>query len=408
MAPRLFRRPLSSLLVMTAPLALGAVLVAKDAPAGPPGPWVWIPPPGGAASTAGSTAATSTPVGSAAPSTSGSAAKEDGMARTQRAVVVVERDKKPVALGVLLNERSVILTARSAVVASTTGELEIRYPDVGPVKAKLVHEDAAWDLALLVPASTKGIPGAQASFADPLAPTATFHTFVLLKTGKTQPQATPVLGKRDYLSPDGQTLKDALTLDPTKAIAIGTPLVDANGGVVAMVTRACAPGAAGPTSPTKPTCVPTLFGVPLSQVRAFLKSAPANARAPSAWLGIVGLTESLGVRIVAIDAGSPAATAGLKAGDASSADTVIAVDSELTRTAESLNDAIKKHSPGDVVTLLVASGGRVRDVKVTLKGSDDAISTPPSPKPTSTTTSSPSVITFPLPPLPIPTVYKPK
>lgn len=406
MAMRVLRRPLSALVAMTAPLVLGAVLVAREAPAGPPGPWVWIPPPGTTASTAGSTPATASPVGSGGPAASGSAAKpEDGMARTHRAVVVVERDKKPIALGVLLNERSVVLTARSAVVASATGELEVRFPDVGPVKVKLVHEDPAWDLALLVPHSTKGVPGAQASLADPLSPTSTFHTFVLLKTGKTQPQATPVLGKRDYLSPEGQTLKDALTLDPTRAVAIGTPLVDANGGVVAMVTRACAPGAAAPTSPAKPTCVPTLFGVPLSQVRAFLKSAPANARAPSAWLGVVGLTESLGVRIVAVDAGSPAATAGLKAGDAAAADTVIAVDGELTRTADALNDVIKKRSPGDVVTLLVASGGRVRDVKVTLKGSDDAASTPPSPKPTATATTSPSVITF---PLPIPTIFRPK
>jgi S1-C subfamily serine protease len=148
--------------------------------------------------------------------------------------------------------------------------------------------------------------------------------------------------------------------------------------------------------------------VPLSQVRAFLKSAPASARAPSAWLGVVGLTEALGVRIVAVDAGSPAATAGLKAGDAASADTIVAVDAEVTRTADALNDAIRRHSPGDVVTLLVANGGKIRDVKVTLKGSDDASSTPPAPKPTTTATGSPSVITLPLPPLPIPTAWKPR
>lgn len=399
MSPRLFRRPLSLLLAMTSPLVLGALLVAREAPAGPPGPWVWIPPPGTTASTPGSTAATSA-------SGAASAGKaEGGLVRTSRAIVVIERDKKPIALGVLLNERSVVLTARSPIVASAAGELEIRYPDIGAVKAKLVHEDANWDLAIVVPQSTKGVAGVNASTADPLAPSATFHTFVLLKTGKTQPQATPVLGKRDYLSPEGQTLKDALTLDPAKAIAIGGPLVDANGGVVAMVTRACAPGAA-PAAGAKTTCVPTLFGVPLSQVRAFLRSAPASARAPSAWLGVVGLGEALGVRIVAVDAGSPAATAGLKAGDAASADTIIAVDGQLMRTADALNDAIRRHSPGDVITLLVANAGKIRDVKVTLKGTDDATSTPPAPKPTTRATTSPSVITLPLPPLPIP--WKPR
>ena len=74
-----------------------------------------------------------------------------------------------------------------------------------------------------------------------MSPTQSFSTFVLLKTGKVQPQTTAVLGKREYLAPDGEILKDALSVDP-KNVAIGTPLGDSNGGVVAVVGRACAPG----------------------------------------------------------------------------------------------------------------------------------------------------------------------
>ncbi len=402
MALRALRRPLSLLLALTSPVVIGALLVAKDAPAGPPGPWVWIPPPGSTTSPTATVAATSA---SGATTSSAGAKGPEGFDRTHHAIVVIERDKRPIALGVLLNERSVVLTARSPIAASTGGDLEIRYPDIGTVKAKMVHEDAAWDLALVVPQSTKGVAGANASASDPLAPAATFSTYVLLKTGKTQPQATPVLGKRDYLSPDGQTLKDALSLDPAKAIAIGGPLVDADGGVVALVTRACAPGGA-PVAGAKSMCTPTLFGVPLAQVRSFLKSAPASARAPSAWLGAVGLTEPLGVRVVSVEPGSPAAAAGIKPGDPLTADVIVAVDGDLTRTADALSDKIRRHSPGDVVSLLLANAGHIREVKVTLKGTDDASATPPPPKPTATATPAPSIITLPLPP--IPSIFKPR
>ncbi|MGZ3420003.1 MAG: PDZ domain-containing protein [Polyangiales bacterium] len=380
-----------------APMA-AALLLARPAPAGPPGPWVFIPPPGGSApakpkpapSGKGSVAPLPSVLGPGVIAPPG----PEGMERARIATVVIERGKKPIALGILLSEKNVILTARSPIVlGGGTEGLEVRFPESNQTtKVKLHHEDEPWDLALLVPYSAKGTVGANASDSDPTSPSATFSTFVLLKNGKVQPQSTAILGRRDYLSPDGETLKDALSIDP-KNVAIGTPLVDANGGVVGLVGRACAPGTG--KAGAKSTCSPALFSATIKQIRQFLKTSPP-IKAPTPWLGVVGLTDKVGVRVIQVQEGSPAATAGLKGGDAASADYVLAVDGVLVKTSEELSEQVKKHAPGDDVKLLCARAGIVREVKVTLKDAEGESSSgkaPSSPVPI------PSIL-VPLPPLP--------
>ncbi len=380
-------RSLAAPLLAGLGLAVAVVLGAPPSPAGPPGgppgPWVFIPAPGMSSSSS---------VGKKpAPSASASVAGPGGMDRARLATVILERAKKPVALGVLLSEKSVVITARSPIaLGGGAGDLEIRFPEsTGAVtKVKLHHEDAAWDLALLVPYSSKWSEGAKVSAADPLSPTTTFSTFVLLKTGKLQAQATPILGRRDYLSPDGDILKDALSLDP-KNVAIGTPLVDPNGGVVAMVGRACAPGTGKTGAPKETPCSPALFATPLSQIRKFLLTAPP-IKAPATYLGVTGMTDKLGVRVVGVAEGSPAALAGIKASE----DAIVAVDGTVTKTAEDLAEQIKKRAPGDEAKLTVMRGTQLREVKVVLKSTEDT--PPPSP---SKPTPMPSFI-VPLPPLP--------
>jgi hypothetical protein len=393
MSPRFRLRSLRSLLLVGAPLALAALAVARPAPAGPPGPWVFIPAPTGSTPAKPKPSA-SAPTGKTPLPGAPATVTVDGMERARLATVVIERGKKPIALGIMLSEKNVILTARSPIViGGGKDDLEVRFPETNQTtKVKLHHEDEPWDLALLVPYSSKGTEGAKAADTDPTSPMQTFSTFVLFKTGKVQPQATPVLGRRDYLSPDGEILKDALSIDP-KNVAIGTPLVDSNGGVVGVIGRACAPGTGKPGS--KSTCTPALFGTTIKQIRSFLKSSPV-IKAPTPWLGIVGITDKIGVRVIQVQEGSPAKAAGMAAGDPASADYVLAVDGALIKSSEELSDAVKKRAPGEELKLLVARAGQVREVKVTLKSADEGESAgkgAPVPTPT------PSIV-VPLPPLP--------
>jgi S1-C subfamily serine protease len=391
------RRLLRSLVpFISAVVPVTAVLLAGSLSAAPPGPWTFIPPPGGSSAPK---IVLKMPGSASAPAPTASTGKPvDGLERARLSTVVIERSKKPIALGVLLADKPVVVTALSPIaLGGGTGDLEVRYPETGvSTKAKLVHEDGAWDLALLVPASSKGIEGAKPSDADPLSPTATFSTFVLLKTGKLQAQTTAVLGRRDYLSPEGEVLKDALSID-TKNVAIGTPLVDGQGGVVALVGRACAPGSNKPQAGGgKTPCVPSLFGTPLANVRKFLKSAPP-IKPPTPWLGVVAQADKVGVRIIAIQAGSPASIAGLKAWDGVEGDAILAIDGAIVKTADELSEQVKKHGVGDEAKMLVVRSGAVREVKVVLKSSDESPDAPP-PKP-ATPPPAPTNVT-PLPPLP--------
>lgn len=387
------RRWSRSVALVAGPLALTALFIARPAVSGPPGPWVFIPAPSGSVAKPKPSASAPGKPGTAPPLPG--VGTVDGMERARLATVVIERGKKPIALGIMLSEKNVILTARSPIVlGGNNTDLEIRFPETNQTtKVKLHHEDESWDLALLVPYSAKGTEGAKASDTDPTSPTQSFSTFVLLKTGKVQPQNTAVLGRRDYLAPDGEILKDALSIDP-KNVAIGTPLIDSNGGVVGVVGRACAPGTG--KAGAKSACTPALFGASIAQIRKFLKSAPA-IKAPTPWLGVVGLTDKAGVRIIQVQEGSPAMTAGLKAGDPGTADYVLAVDGTLVKTSEELSEAVKKKAPGDEVKLFVARAGQVREVKVTLKTADEGdfagSKGTPAPAP------APSIV-VPLPPLP--------
>jgi hypothetical protein len=392
-------RPLGRRLAL-ASLALAPLVASSWAtaapPTTPPGPWVFIPPPAASAPSKSSAAAASASAATAKP--------EDPFDAARRAVCVIERDHKPIALGVLLSEKGVVLTARSPIaLGGGASDIEVRFPEGGPggtsvsSKVKLVHEDEAWDLALLMPLSSRGEASMRPSESDPLSPTASFSTFVLLKNGKIASQSTGILGRRDYLSPEGEMLKDALSIDP-KNVAIGTALVDATGGMIGVVGRACAPGTGKGASATKPVpCAPALFGAGLPALRRFLKSAPP-IKMPTPWLGIVGANDKLlGVKIIEVTTGSPAALAGLRGwSDAGPGDGILAVDGQLVRTLEELSAAIRKHAVGDEVHLLATRGGMVRDVKVVLRSEDDPN---PDDKKSAPPIVAPSTIT-PLPPLP--------
>src|SRR5260370_32212972 len=92
----------------------------------------------------------------------------------------------------------------------------------------------------------------------------------------------------------------------------GAPLLDADGGVVAVLVRACK-GAVGDADPSASaastpagTCVPIVVGAPVTALRSFLSHAPAAPAAPAPWLGIRGEPETSGaVRGVRVTAVAP-------------------------------------------------------------------------------------------------------
>ncbi len=74
-----------------------------------------------------------------------------------------------------------------------------------------------------------------------------------------------------------------------------------------------------------------------------------------------------GATITAVSSGSPAADAGLKAGD-----TVTAVDGEKVTSSLDLVRQVHSHSSGDTITVTYTRGGTSTDVKVKLASTPTA------------------------------------
>jgi serine protease Do len=295
--------------------------------------------------------------------------------RAMRGVVVVERAGQPISMGAALAGDGRVLTALSPL--GSGNDIDVRFADGTVVRAKLGHHDRMWDLALLVPQSGKWPDGLVASARDPIRPDATIRSFTAGARGKLAAGAMVIRGRKTLLGADDVELPNAFELGSrVSPLDLGAPIIDEDGRVVSMLARGCAPNEGRP-------CTPVAFGVPMNAVRNFLKTVPATAVAPSAWLGIQGVGEigsvAKGVRVQSIHPESPAAEAKLLGGDASVSDTILAVDGVPVTTPEALAETIRTHAVGAKVPLLVFGQGKYRLVTVVLRQAPDPRALPKEP-----------------------------
>ncbi len=306
--------------------------------------------------------------GAAAPP-AGSAGGSETNTEARRGIVQVEQAGRPLAVGTVLAKDGRVLTSLSALTG--VEQPEIRYADGSLAKARIGHKDAGWDLALLVPLTGRWLDGLMPTDVDPLG--AEIRSFLPTKAGKLGPSSLGVKGRVDARSREGVTLKDLLDVDFKGNPAIpGAPLLEPNGRVVGVVVKTCKNGGSAPTAaPAKgPPCAPVTLAVPVYALRTFLMKAPATAVQPAAWLGLGGAPSDAGnvrgVKIVGLAPGSPAEKAGLRA-SSETPETIVAIDGQPIETPEQLAEAVAKRAVGQAIKLLVFSGGRFREVPVTLR-----------------------------------------
>ncbi len=308
--------------------------------------------------------APATPVAPTAKSATAKAAKASEPAvDMRRGIVTLEQQGRTLGIGTVLGGDGRILTALSGLHGAD--QVDVRYADRHVVHARVGHRDAAWDLALLIPLSGRWTEGFTASEADP-----TNDELKIFLSGGRAPVTSRVKAKVDAHAKDGESLPSALELEMGGARGtpmMGAPVVDAKGGVVGILVRACKP-----VESAVPVCLSTVYGAPVSAIRDFLVKTPVNAVAPSPWLGIAGAPDSSGntrgVRVLQVAPGSPAAKAGLKSNtDQALAHLIVAVDGNPVDTPEKLADRIGKHSVGETVKLMVLESEKFRDISVVLR-----------------------------------------
>lgn len=303
--------------------------------------------------------------------------------RARQGVVVLERQGKPLALGAVLDGDGRILTALSPL--ATGNFLSARYHDGSVAPLKLVHSDRGWDLALLAPSAGADKPIKKTGLrAAKLASFVGLQGFALIAPPNTitaQPAALKLAP--GMLGGDSKSLAEAYELGARPAY-VGGPIVNSAGEVVALVARACVAGAAI-------GCVPAPYGAPVTALKQFLRSVPAEA----SWLGVEVVGDELkgvrGVRVSAIAQDSPAAAAGLRPGSsAAQADLIVAVDGAPVASLVELNDAVRSRATGDSIELLLFGMGRYRHVSVKPRPGPELIKPPVvAPKPTKPRTPNP-------------------
>jgi putative serine protease PepD len=96
------------------------------------------------------------------------------------------------------------------------------------------------------------------------------------------------------------------------------------------------------------------FAIPANTVRSIASQLISNGKAQHAFLGVVLRDSSTGrgATIAQVRAGTPAAAAGLRAGD-----TVTTVAGKSIASASELRAAINAHRPGDRVSITYTRGG---------------------------------------------------
>lgn len=111
------------------------------------------------------------------------------------------------------------------------------------------------------------------------------------------------------------------------------------------------------------------FAIPVREAKAIADQLISSGKAQHAYLGVGtqdgtasdGTAERAGAKITSVAAGTPAAAAGLKAGDV-----VIAVDGQMVDSADSLVANVRERTAGETVKITVIRGGKTLDVQTKL------------------------------------------
>jgi len=276
--------------------------------------------------------------------------------------------------GFVLREDGYILTNNHVTsVAGSGGSIDILTSDGRTAKASLVGADTSDDLAVI----KVDLPGLKA---------ATFAKSSALVVGQSVVAVGAPLGLSTSVTSGivSNTARPVQTGDSASNTAVfnaiqtdaainpgnsGGPLVNLNGDVVgvnAAIATANSGGVTVPGQSTQSGSIGIGFAIPSDEASRISGELIATGKATHAVIGVTvdqskAPAAVTGATIASVNPGSPAAGAGLAAGDV-----VTKVNSQLITTGTDLVAAIRSYAPQSKVTLTYLRGGASHAVEVTL------------------------------------------
>ena len=274
--------------------------------------------------------------------------------------------------GVILTDDGYVLTNNHVVAEPGSGAVvQVRTADGTLYDAKIVGTDPSADVAVVKLDGASGLT--PATFADsdkvqvgdvavaigaPLGLSNTVTDGIISATNR-----AVNLGSNGNENTVIDAIQTDAAINPGNS---GGALVNGAGEVIGMNTAIAS--VAGQSPGDQSGNIGVGFAVPGNTAKRIATELIETGKATRALLGVSATTEAQdgsavgsGARVVSVQDGSPAADAGLEAGDV-----VTAIDDRSVTSSTELTAAVRSRTPGDTVTLTVQRGGQSQSIEVTL------------------------------------------
>jgi putative serine protease PepD len=291
-----------------------------------------------------------------------------GVAKKVLPSVVTVRITGALGSGIILSADGYVLT-NDHVIDGNDGQISVVFNDGSTASAKLVGRDQESDVAVIKVAKTGLTPitfgnSDQVAVGDPVL---AFGSPLALTNTVTE-GIVSALDRTIESGETGGTTRYYRAIQTDAAVNQGNsggPLVDAAGQIVGMnsVIRSL--------SPTDATAgnIGIAFAIPFNQARRLAQDIIKSGKAPRTVIGAdvdssdstVGSTGGAGAKLQSVQAGGPAAVAGLKAGDV-----ITKLDGHLLEDGIDLIALVRSYAPDTVVPLQYRRGTKSLTASVTL------------------------------------------
>jgi putative serine protease PepD len=275
--------------------------------------------------------------------------------RTHRGVVeitVTQPGGQAQGSGFVYDSSGHIVTNDHVVDGAST--IEVAFPDGSKSSASLVGSDASTDLAVIkVDASSKLHPltlgdSGRLSVGDPVV--AIGSPFGLEET-----VTSGIVSAlhRQMTSPNGFAIADSIQTDA--AINHGNsggPLLDSSAHVIGVNTQIKSDSGGNEG---------VGFAVPSATIKDVVSQILATGQAEHAYLGVQLDSTASNARLASVQPGTPAARAGLQAGDV-----ITAIAGKTITSTNGVQSAISSKHPGDKISLTYTRDGQSHTVELTL------------------------------------------
>jgi len=274
--------------------------------------------------------------------------------------------------GVILTADGNVLT-NNHVVAGATGDITVTLADGSEHQATVVGTSPSYDLAVI---KLQGVSGLKPATLGRSADVQVGQQVVAIGSpqGLTGTVTTGIVSAFDRTvsvqGEDGSTVVyNGLQTDaPINPGNSGGPLVNLDGQVVGINSAIATTGS---SSGSQGGSIGLGFAIPVDQAKRVSEEIMKSGTATKPVLGVTGSvsgqnSSGSGAQISGVQSGSPAAAAGLAAGDV-----VTKVGDAKVEDFADLIARIGSYAPGSKVTLTVSSGGSTKTVDVTLGSQPD-------------------------------------